>query len=185
MNAPLIILSGSSGSGKTTLCSRLLQAFPNLWRIITHTTRPPRINEVNGVDYCFDTKEHFTELEKQGKFIETVFFGGHYYGTHVELLDRLSSGQACIVIPDIRGAQKIIARVPSAVTVWLSASQDMLKTRLQKRKTDSPEAIAARIQEAVREEELVKSSQIYQHILATENFDVTFVQLKKIVTQNI
>lgn len=76
----MIILSGPSASGKTEV-AKLLGIKYGLKKVITHTTRPKRFSEVNGVDYHFVTRDEFLELMKEDYFVETTLYNGNYYGT--------------------------------------------------------------------------------------------------------
>jgi len=76
----MIILIGASASGKTEV-AKILRTKYNLQKVITHTTRPMRVNEVNGIDYFFVDEKEFRQLAFEGKFIETTKYNGNYYGT--------------------------------------------------------------------------------------------------------
>ena len=76
----MIVLVGASASGKTEVTKVLAKKY-NIQKFITHTTRPIRVGEENGVDYFFVTKEEFEELLKQDFFIEHTLYNGNYYGT--------------------------------------------------------------------------------------------------------
>lgn len=181
MAAPLFIISGPSGSGKTTLCNRLLQSMSELHRIITYTTRPPRVGEVHGKDYMFVSQQTFSTLNEQQKFLETNNYNQNWYGTHSELLDRLENGQPCVIIPDINGAQCILKHVPTATTIWLDVSDDLLAKRLLTRGTENESVQAARIQEGMRERKEMKKAGIYQHCIDTTDFEKAFHELCTIV----
>lgn len=181
MAAPLFIISGPSGSGKTTLCNRLLKDMPELYRIITYTTRAPREGEINGTDYVFVSQEKFIQLNEQHQFLETNNYNQNWYGTHCELLDRLEGGQPCVVIPDINGAQCILTHVPTATTIWLDVSENLLVERLLNRGTENREMQAARVQEGMREREQMKKIGIYKHCVDTTNFETAYQQLRALV----
>ena len=76
----MIILIGASASGKTEV-AKILQSHYNLQKVITHTSRPMRVGEVDGVDYFFVSEEEFEELTATNFFVETTFYNGNYYGT--------------------------------------------------------------------------------------------------------
>lgn len=181
MNAPLIILSGPSGSGKTTFCYRLVKQFPQLHRIITYTTRTPRAGEVHGVDYWFVTPEQFHAMEAEQQFIETVTFGGNWYGVSIDLLERLQRGQACIATPDINGAKEIVPRVQKVTTIWLHVPIEIAEARLRARKTETEESIQKRIREARRESREVTESHIYQHTITVDVFGKAYQKVASVV----
>lgn len=76
----MIILVGASASGKTEVAKRLGCLF-GMKKVVTHTTRPPRPNEVDGVDYHFVSEEEFKKLKDEGAFAETTLYNGYHYGT--------------------------------------------------------------------------------------------------------
>ena len=77
----MVILSSPSGAGKTTLTKKIQQKYPSFKISVSHTTRKPRSNEVNGVDYYFVSLEEFEELIKKNKFYEYAKIFGNFYGT--------------------------------------------------------------------------------------------------------
>ncbi|KKQ85521.1 MAG: Guanylate kinase [Candidatus Daviesbacteria bacterium GW2011_GWF2_38_7] len=77
----LIVLTGKTTSGKDTVASKLQQKFPNLKKILTTTSRPPRNSETNGIDYDFLSEDKFKQKITEGDFIEHVEYGGNLYGT--------------------------------------------------------------------------------------------------------
>ena len=82
----MVILSSPSGVGKTTLTKKIQQKYKSFKLSVSHTTRPPRSNEVNGVDYHFVSKKKFEELIKQKEFYEYAEIYENYYGTLKKML---------------------------------------------------------------------------------------------------
>ncbi|KAH0143015.1 hypothetical protein KCU67_g13764, partial [Aureobasidium melanogenum] len=97
-NRPIVI-SGPSGSGKSTHLNRLLKEYPDRFGFsISHTTRQPRGQEQNGVEYHFVTKDEFLKLVDQKGFIEYAQFGSNYYGTSVQAVkDVAQKDRTCIL----------------------------------------------------------------------------------------
>ena len=80
-NNKIIIISSPSGAGKTTLCKLLLKKMKDIDLSISYTSRNQRLNEVNGKDYFFVSKEKFNKLKNKNYFIETAINFGNYYGS--------------------------------------------------------------------------------------------------------
>ncbi|MGN1295597.1 MAG: guanylate kinase, partial [Bacilli bacterium] len=76
----MIILYGPSACGKTEV-AKLLASSYSIKKVITHTTRPKRINEVHGVDYYFVSKDEFIALKEDGAFVETACYNSNFYGS--------------------------------------------------------------------------------------------------------
>ena len=104
-----IVVSGPSGSGKSSVENLLFERRKNIVMSISDTTRKPRVNEVNGVDYNFISKEEFEKNIKDNKYIEYAkVFNGNYYGTPIEFINKkLKEGIDVLVEIDIEGAKQI------------------------------------------------------------------------------
>ena len=150
--AKLIVISGASGVGKTSLAERLL-AHPSFTRAVTATTRAPRGNEQDGVDYHFLSRERFEADIAAGRFLEHADVYGRLYGTPRENVARiLESGQHCVLLLDVQGVESLQADGVEALYVFVTApSMEELERRLRARGDDAPEAVEARIREAKNE----------------------------------
>jgi guanylate kinase len=148
------VVAAPSGTGKTTVCRRAIERDPRLCFSVSHTTRPPRAGERNGVDYHFVSAEEFRELVGRSVFLEYAEFNGHLYGTSWEALERpLEEGRDLIVEIEVQGARQLRERRPDACFVFLlPPSMAALGERLRGRATDSPETIEKRL--AIAENEL-------------------------------
>lgn len=148
------VVAAPSGTGKTTVCRRALERDPKLRFSVSHTTRAPRDNERDGVDYHFVSTEEFRQLAKGQAFLEYAEYGGHLYGTTWEALeDPIANGLDLIVEIEVQGARQFRERRRDACFVFL-LPPDMatLRDRLTERGTDSEETIARRL--AIAEQEL-------------------------------
>ena len=147
----LLVISGPSGVGKSTIAKKLGEA--GIPRVMTTTTRAPRGAEKNGVEYRFLTRQEFQDEIKRGSFLEYAEIGGNLYGTPKErIAQELASRPVVLVDIDTQGAATLRAMGLSALYVFI-APPDMgeLRRRLEGRKTESPEAVKARLERAERE----------------------------------
>lgn len=147
----LFVISAPSGAGKTSLVRALLAERPNLIVSVSHTTRKPRLHEVDGRDYHFVTAEQFQELIGRGAFLEHARVFDNFYGTGAaQVRERLAAGQDVILEIDWQGASQVRAAMPECVTIFiLPPSRVALQQRLRERRTDSDESIARRLRDAV------------------------------------
>lgn len=146
----LIVLSAPSGAGKTTIARNLMARNPAFRFSISYTTRRPRGDEQHGRDYFFLDPDEFDRMVAADEFLEHAKVFGHCYGTgrdHVESL--LATGSSVLLDIDWQGARQVVARAPDAITVFIfPPSMQELERRLRERGTDSPGAIADRMQAA-------------------------------------
>jgi len=150
MTSPLLILiSAPSGGGKTTVCQQLLAARPDMTRVVTCTTRPPREGEQDTIDYYFLDAASFLKRVQAGNFLEHATVHGHSYGAlKSEVLGKLRHGKDILLNIDVQGAATIRQRAAedpelrrALVSVFLTpASISILEERLRRRGTD-PEAV--------------------------------------------
>lgn len=161
----LTVLSGPSGVGKGTVARKVRELYPQVWVSVSCTTRFPRPGETNGVEYWFVSRDRFAELVAEGKLLEHAEYGGNLYGTPREpVLDRIAAGQPPLLEIDPQGARQVRAAMPGAQLVFLAPpSWEELERRLIGRGTESPEVIAARLEQARAE------------LAAVDEFDVTIV----------
>ncbi|MBK6313681.1 MAG: guanylate kinase [Blastocatellia bacterium] len=132
----LFVVSAASGSGKSTLVDRVTARLENTGRVITCTTRAPRGQERDGVDYHFLTRDEFEHRISTGDFLEYArIHGGNLYGTSRTLLEQaLSGGRDMFLVVDIQGATAVRAAMPEAVFVFiLPPSYRVLEERLRSR----------------------------------------------------
>jgi guanylate kinase len=152
----LFIVSSPSGAGKTTLIRRVLQdprIGGTLHFSVSHTTRPPRAGERDGVEYHFSTEAAFRKLEAEGGFLEWATVHGNLYGTsRAEVEPRLASGVDVLLDIDVQGARQVRSSVPEAVKVIVfPPSREVLEARLRARASDAADAVARRLSVAAKE----------------------------------
>ena len=155
-----LVMSAPSGCGKSTLIDLLLQEYPDFVYSISCTTRAPRGEEEDGIDYHFKTKERFEELIHEDAFIEYAKVHDHYYGTlKAPIEEVLAEGNSMILDIDVQGAAKVrdyVRRLPNTdplkigyVDVFVNPpSLEELRARLEGRGTDAPDVIEKRLANA-------------------------------------
>ena len=159
-NQPLlVVLSGPSGAGKDTVIVGLKDFDFPIERIVTVTTRPRRVRESDGVDYCFVSPSKFQEMVGNKELLEWANVYGNWYGVPKEPVQKaLEQGQDVIVRADVQGAATIKKLMPQAILIFLMpASMEELDTRLKQRHTESSLDLALRAQ--IAEEEIKRLPQ--------------------------
>jgi guanylate kinase len=153
----LVVLSGPGGVGKSTVAKELKRSSPFVVSI-SATTRAPRFNEVDGVDYHFLSSEEFDKCVKRNEFLEWAEFAGNKYGTpSAPVLSAMAQGQSVLLEIEITGAKQVKKKMPEAILVFLEPpTWEELVARLEGRGTDSAERRAARL--ALAQDEMAAAS---------------------------
>jgi guanylate kinase len=149
----LIVVSGPSGAGKDTLIRVALEAIPELALIASATTRKPRAGEVQGVDHVFLSRDEFERWIEEDRLLEWAEYSGNLYGTPRQSVEELlESGRSVILRIELQGARQIKERRPDAVMVFVRApSLEETRRRLERRATETSEAVESRMATAIRE----------------------------------
>lgn len=178
----LFIISSPSGAGKTTLTQRLLQHFKDaLTFSVSHTTRRPRANEVDGQDYHFVDVDTFRRLVDEGRFAEWAEVHGNFYGTSIDEIDRARKERRRGLLFDVdyQGARQIKAKLPDAVGIFiLPPTLDELERRLRGRALDDDATITRRFAKA-REE--IEHYPFFDYIVVNENLQHALADLQGII----
>lgn len=181
----LIIISSPSGAGKTTLCKLLLKKMNNIKLSVSYTSRKKRINEINGKDYFFVSKEKFIKLNKNKFFIETAKNFNNLYGSPFKnIIDSKKNKVHLLFDIDWKGARKIRKNYKKADIIdffILPPSKKELKKRLIKRASDSSKEIDLRLSYAIDE---MKHYKEYKYVLINEKVHKTVNYIKKIIEFN-
>ena len=176
----LIIVSGPSGAGKSALASSVLGTLPDLRFSISYTTRPPRRNERNGVDYHFVTQAQFETLTRRGEWLEWAVVYGNYYGTSRKFVDEsLAQGDDVLLDIDVQGARSIRDMRPDAISIFiLPPSYPILRSRLENRKLDKDYVIENRLR--IARQEIVQYRD-FDFLIVNDELDRSSEELKAII----
>ncbi len=177
----LFIVSAPSGAGKTSLCKEVITRVPDLHFSISCTTRPPRQNEINGVDYQFVSPGQFRMMIEEDQLVEWAEIYGNFYGTSKTSVEEYRSKGPDIVFDiDPVGARSIKEEYSDSVTIFvLPPSYGELKERLIQRGTDDESVIKKRLDKAKEE---IEQSKWYQYRIVNDDFQSAVRQLKDIIT---
>ena len=147
----LFVFAAPSGAGKTTLVHAVVTKHPELRFSISYTTRKPRVNEANGVDYLFVDENEFMRLRDEGELLEYASVFDHHYATSRSQVEKhLADHRDVILEIDWQGAQQVRESMPECITVFiLPPSVEELERRLRDRRTDAPEVIERRLRDAL------------------------------------
>ncbi|MDX1461201.1 MAG: guanylate kinase, partial [Xanthomonadales bacterium] len=158
MNQPselgtLYVISAPSGAGKTSLVGEMVKRDERLGVSISHTTRPMRTGEQDGVNYHFVTREEFEAMIIRGDFLEHADVFGNYYGTsQVWVKQTLAEGKDVVLEIDWQGAEQVRRLMPDCVGIFIvPPSTEILRQRLTGRGTDAADVVERRLSEASEE----------------------------------
>ena len=178
--AHLFVLSGPSGVGKTTLAQAVLDNDTNLQRVVTHTSRAPRKDEIDGSHYHFVSETRFLEMKANHEFLESVHIFGNYYGTSQAAVQRSRDHNVdTMLIVDFQGARDVRRLMRNVTSVFiLPPSIDALQNRLLDRAEVHDHTLQSRIEKARFE---MSHYAEYDFVLVNDSFDSTVEQLDEIV----
>ena len=175
----LFILSAVSGTGKSTIAGALVDRGDR-WRVSTsHTTRKPRGNEVDGIQYHFRSHEAFETMIKRDEFVEWASYVGQYYGTSIANVDgALADGADLLFDIEINGARQIKQVYPHAHSIFiLPPSFEILKTRLLGRATDKIDKIYRRLERGLDE---LRQAEDFDYLIVNEDLEQSLSAIETI-----
>lgn len=165
----ILIVSGPSGAGKSTLTSFLQKELGRVFYSISTTTRSIRPGEMDGRDYFFVKEDEFRRGVALGEFLEYEEVHGNLYGTGLRQFEEAIARQDFIICDvDVRGHNSIKAYFPKAKSVFITTDLDTLRLRLERRGTDSIEAIQKRLVNARSE---LKEASKFDYLLINDNIE--------------
>ena len=179
----MLVLSSPSGAGKTTLSKKIQQSDNSFEISVSHTTRSPRPNEVDGIDYHFVTKEKFLKLLKLGMFYEHAEIFGNYYGTSKSSIEKITNNNHNVLFDiDWQGSQQLSKfKELNLVKVFiLPPSREELEKRLKDRNQDDKAAIKKRMLAYSKD---IAHKTDYDYVLINDNVEKCFNELKMIVSK--
>jgi len=179
-----IILSAPSGGGKTTIARELLRRRTDLGYSVSCTTRSPRVGEVEGRDYYFLSLAEFERRRDAGEFAESAQVHGNMYGTLRSEIERvLGSGKHVVMDIDVQGAQQLTRVFPQSVTIFvLPPSAEVLLDRLRRRRTESKEQLAKRLQSALQE---LQAVDLYQYVVTNDELAKAVQRVASIIDAEV
>ena len=179
----MVILSSPSGVGKTTITKKIQQKYNSFKISVSHTTRPPRSNEVNGVDYHFVTNKQFEKLINKDQFYEHAKIFNNRYGTLKKNVDNGIHNNDIIFDIDWQGTKQLTKfKNLKLIKIYLIAeNKDELKKRLIKRNQNTSNEVEKRFKSF---DDDVKHWRDYDYVIINKNLDVCFKQIEKIIAIN-
>ncbi|AUM12786.1 guanylate kinase [Ketobacter alkanivorans] len=183
MQGTLFVVSAPSGAGKTSLVHALVESNPDLHVSVSHTTRPQRPGEVNGVNYHFVDSDQFAAMLNENAFLEHAQVFGNLYGTSKQsVADQLKAGHDVILEIDWQGAEQMRRQAPDAVSVFiLPPSKEVLQQRLVGRGQDSDDVIQSRMAQAA---EQISHHVEFDYLIINDDFNIALDELKAVITSH-
>jgi guanylate kinase len=179
----LYVFAAPSGAGKTTLVHAIVTRHPELRFSISYTTRKPRRNEANGVDYLFVDEQEFMRLRDEGELLEYAEVFDHYYATSRSQVEKhLADNRSVVLEIDWQGARQVRESMPDCVTIFiLPPSVAELERRLRDRRTDSPEVIERRLRDAVSD---MSHWDEFDYVIINDDLDQAVADLEDVLAGN-
>ena len=177
----LFIVSAPSGTGKTTILKRIVSEMENIMFSVSHTTRPPRPGEKDGVDYYFVEKDAFQKMQEQDLFHEWAEVHGNLYGTSRNAVQKIiDQGKDIILDIDVQGGLQAMDKVgDKGIFIFiLPPCLQELEKRLVNRGTESESVIATRLKNAQGE---IKFMDQYDYVIVNDNVSKAVEVLKSII----
>lgn len=174
------MLSGPSGVGKDTVLDEWIALDPRVRRVVTTTTRAPRVGEVDGVDYDFVAPDEFLDKARAGEFLEFKEVHGAMYASPLASTLRMrDEGLIPVLKIDLQGALEAMVKLPDATTIFLlPPSIEELEKRLRGRGTDAEDAIDRRMRRAFDE---LDGARHYHHRIENRSVADTVAEIRRIV----
>lgn len=181
MHSQLYVISGPSGVGKSTIINQIIKKVKGLGYSISHTSRPPRGKEVDGVHYHFVERKKFRHMIDDGAFVEWATVYDDYYGTsYASLNNRMDQGLDVVMDLDILGAENVKKHFKDAILIYvLPPSLEELEIRLRGRATDDKIVIGERLKKVQAE---LKACVGYDYIVFNKDLQAVVHEVESIIT---
>ena len=179
--ANLFIIAAPSGCGKTSLVEALIKKTKNLCVSISHTTRPPRPDEMNGINYYFVSINEFEEMIKNNAFVEHATVFDNHYGSSSQLIrEKLDEGIDVILEIDWQGARQVKENMPNSISIFiLPPSKEALLGRLQQRAQDDEITISRRMSDAQNQ---MRHFNEFDYLIINDDFSSALNDLRLIMS---
>ena len=179
----LFVFAAPSGAGKTTLVHAVVTKHPELRFSISYTTRKPRRNEANGVDYLFVDETEFMRLRDEGELLEYAEVFDHFYATSRSQVEmHLADNRNVILEIDWQGARQVRESMPECVSIFiLPPSIEELERRLRDRRTDSHEVIERRLRDALSD---MSHWDEFDYVIINDDLDQAVADLEAVLAGN-
>jgi guanylate kinase len=177
----MVILSSPSGAGKTTISKKIQQKYQNFKISVSHTTRKPRPNEVDGVDYFFISQANFEKKINNNEFYEHAKIFDNYYGTSKDSVNTLVKNKNDILFDiDWQGTQQLsnFKELKLIKIFLLPPSKKELKDRLVQRNQDNKQVVSKRLESY--DNDILHWSD-YDHIIINDNLELCFKQIESVI----
>ena len=177
----MVILSSPSGAGKTTITKKIQQKYQNFKISVSHTTRKPRTNEVDGVDYFFISAEEFKKKISNNEFYEHAKIFDNYYGTTKDSVNTLVNNNNDILFDiDWQGTKQLskFKELKLIKIFLLPPNKNELEKRLIQRNQDKNEIVSKRLK--AYDEDIIHWSD-YEHVMINDNLENCFKQIERII----
>ena len=180
-NNIMVILSSPSGAGKTTISKKIQQKYQNFKISVSHTTRKPRSNEIEGIDYYFIKENDFKNKIKNNEFYEYAKIFGNYYGTSKDSVINLLNNKNDVLFDiDWQGTQQLskFKELNLLKIFILPPSKEELKKRLIQRNQDKPDVVEERLK-AYDSDSAHKND--YDFVVINDNLENCFKEVENII----
>ncbi len=180
----LIVISSPSGAGKTSICKELLRLDDNIRPSISVTTRKPRNNETDGIDYIFITEKDFNKKISNGSFLEYANVFNNKYGTLASSTEKLLNNNYDVLFDiDWQGTQQLSQNNNNILTIFiLPPDKAEIERRLKKRETENSEIVDIVSERMSKFEDELSHWKEYDYVVTNDNFEKCISEILNIIS---